>query len=74
MSPQPSGLEPLLSIETLAEYVGVPVVTIYRWRTEGKGPSLSAGRRAVPRTAVTRKRRRRAGDTGSCQLPRASPS
>lgn len=31
-------LEPLLSIETLAEYVGVPVVTIYRWRTEGKGP------------------------------------
>ncbi|MBO3085689.1 helix-turn-helix transcriptional regulator [Cellulomonas fengjieae] len=32
------GLEPLLSIETLAEYVGVPVVTIYRWRTEGKGP------------------------------------
>ncbi|WP_081844779.1 AlpA family transcriptional regulator [Cellulomonas sp. URHE0023] len=32
------GLEPLLSMETLAEYVGVPVVTIYRWRTEGKGP------------------------------------
>jgi excisionase family DNA binding protein len=32
------GLEPLLSIDTLAEYVGVPVVTIYRWRTEGKGP------------------------------------
>jgi len=31
-------LEPLLSIERLAEYVGVPVVTIYRWRTEGKGP------------------------------------
>ncbi len=29
------GLEPLLSIETLAEYVGVPVVTIcglLRWR------------------------------------------
>ncbi len=37
-SPTPDGLEPLLSIETLAEYVGVPVVTIYRWRTEGKGP------------------------------------
>ncbi|WP_081844782.1 AlpA family transcriptional regulator [Cellulomonas sp. URHE0023] len=32
------GLEPLLSIETLADYVGVPVVTIYRWRTEGRGP------------------------------------
>ncbi len=36
--PPTDGLEPLLSIETLAEYVGVPVVTIYRWRTEGKGP------------------------------------
>lgn len=32
------GLEPLFSIETLAEYVRVPVVTIYRWRAEGKGP------------------------------------
>ncbi|MBO3087110.1 helix-turn-helix transcriptional regulator [Cellulomonas dongxiuzhuiae] len=32
------GLEPLLSIEMLSEYVGVPVVTIYRWRTNGKGP------------------------------------
>jgi excisionase family DNA binding protein len=31
-------LEPLLSIEPLAEYVGVPVLTIYRWRTEGEGP------------------------------------
>jgi excisionase family DNA binding protein len=39
------GLEPLLSIETLADYVGVPVVTIYRWRTEGKGPrALHVGR------------------------------
>jgi predicted DNA-binding transcriptional regulator AlpA len=31
-------LEPLLRIETLAQYVGVPVVRIYRWRTKGKGP------------------------------------
>lgn len=39
------GLEPLLSIDALAEYVGVPVVTIYRWRTEGKGPcALRIGR------------------------------
>ena len=32
------GLEPLLSIEGLAEYLGVPVSTIYDWRTDGKGP------------------------------------
>ncbi|MFP3712100.1 helix-turn-helix transcriptional regulator [Puerhibacterium sp. TATVAM-FAB25] len=46
-NPQPTvaGLEPLLSIETLADYVGVPVVTIDRWRTEGKGPrALRVGR------------------------------
>lgn len=33
-----SGLEPLLSIEDLAEYLGVPVATIYDWRVDGKGP------------------------------------
>lgn len=33
-----SGLEPLLSIEALAEYLGVPVTTIYDWRVDGKGP------------------------------------
>jgi excisionase family DNA binding protein len=33
-----SGLEPLLSIEDLAEYLGVPVTTIYDWRVDGKGP------------------------------------
>ena len=32
------GLEPLLSVEALAEYLGVPVTTIYDWRTDGKGP------------------------------------
>ncbi|MFK4113794.1 helix-turn-helix domain-containing protein [Microbacterium sp. NPDC006705] len=38
--PQPSshGLEPLLSINELADYLGVPVSTIYDWRTSGKGP------------------------------------
>lgn len=34
----PSGLEPLLSIEQLAQYLGVPVATIYDWRVDGKGP------------------------------------
>ncbi len=33
-----SGLEPLLSIEELAEYLDVPVTTIRDWRTDGKGP------------------------------------
>lgn len=27
-----------LKIETLAEELGVPVRTIYAWRTQGKGP------------------------------------
>lgn len=33
-----SGLEPLISIEALAEYLDVPVTTIRDWRTDGKGP------------------------------------
>lgn len=32
------GLDPLLSIEDLAKYLGVPVTTIYDWRVDGKGP------------------------------------
>lgn len=32
------GLEALLSIEALSEYLGVPVATIYDWRVDGKGP------------------------------------
>jgi excisionase family DNA binding protein len=34
----PWGLEPLLDVTELAEYLGVPVTTIYDWRTNGKGP------------------------------------
>ncbi len=33
-----SDLEPLLSIEELAEYLDIPVSTIRDWRTDGKGP------------------------------------
>lgn len=33
-----SGLEPLLSIEELSEYLNVPVRTLYDWRLNGKGP------------------------------------
>lgn len=32
------GLEPLLSVAELAEYLGVPVTTIYDWRSHGLGP------------------------------------
>lgn len=34
----PHSLEPLLSIDELADYLRVPVSTIYDWRTNGKGP------------------------------------
>jgi excisionase family DNA binding protein len=38
-------LEPLLSIEDLARYLGVPVATIYDWRVDGKGPrAIKIGR------------------------------
>jgi excisionase family DNA binding protein len=33
-----SGLEPLLSVEQLAEYLGVPVKTVYDWRRTGNCP------------------------------------
>ena len=39
-----SGLEPLMSIEELSEYLHVPVRTLYDWRLAGKRahvPSIS---------------------------------
>jgi len=35
----PWGLEPLLDVGDLAAYLGVPVSTVYDWRTNGKGPA-----------------------------------
>jgi len=32
------GLEPSLSMEDLAGYLGVPIATIYDWRVDRKGP------------------------------------
>ena len=32
------GLEPLIDIGELADYLGIPVSTIYDWRTRGLGP------------------------------------
>lgn len=34
----PWGLEPLLDVAELAGYLGVPVSTVYDWRTRGLGP------------------------------------
>jgi excisionase family DNA binding protein len=34
----PWGLEPLLSVAELADYLGLPVATIYDWRSHGAGP------------------------------------
>lgn len=33
-----NGLDPLLSIDELAEYLGVSIKTIYEWRQTGRGP------------------------------------
>jgi len=39
MNPESNNLlEPLLSVPDLAEYLGVPVQTIYDWRLRGEGP------------------------------------
>lgn len=38
MNTQQLGLEPLMGVEELAEYLGVPVQTIYDWRVAGTAP------------------------------------
>lgn len=44
-TPTLSGLEPLISIEELSEYLHVPVRTLYDWRLAGKGPcAIHVGR------------------------------
>lgn len=41
-----SGLEPLIGVEELSEYLGVPVKTLYEWHQAGKGPcAVRVGRR-----------------------------
>lgn len=42
----------LLTPDTLAEFLGVPVATVYRWRTRGVGPrGLKVGRHVRYRRA-----------------------
>jgi excisionase family DNA binding protein len=36
--PQPRRPERLWGVADVSEYLGVPVKTIYRWRTQGYGP------------------------------------
>lgn len=36
--PDRSGLETFLDITELAEHLGIPVATLYDWRTRGLGP------------------------------------
>jgi predicted DNA-binding transcriptional regulator AlpA len=31
-------MEPLLGVEEVSAWLGVPVNTLYRWRQEGRGP------------------------------------
>jgi predicted DNA-binding transcriptional regulator AlpA len=35
---QPKPLERLLALEEVAEFLGVPVRTLYTWRYKGEGP------------------------------------
>lgn len=46
-TPSIGGLDPLLSIEDLAEYLGVPVTTIYDSRVDGVLPARGAHVRVI---------------------------
>lgn len=37
-APPVPGLEPMIDVKTLSAYLGVPVSTIYEWRTNHKAP------------------------------------
>lgn len=37
-TPTHSGLERLLSVAELSDYLGIPVATLYDWRVDGVGP------------------------------------
>jgi excisionase family DNA binding protein len=38
MDTSPTQLAPLIGVEELAAYLGVPVQTVYDWRTTGRAP------------------------------------
>lgn len=37
-TPLHSGLERLLTVAELSDYLGIPVATLYDWRVDGVGP------------------------------------
>jgi len=37
-TPTHSGLERLLTVAELSDYLGIPVATLYDWRVDGVGP------------------------------------
>lgn len=47
-------LDPLMTAEEVSAYLGVPVKTLYNWRSAGKGPvAIRPGRQIrYPRSAV----------------------
>lgn len=48
------GLEPLLTVQELSEYLGIPAATLYDWRTDGIGPKAVKLGRALryPQSAI----------------------
>lgn len=51
-----AGLPRLLSAEDVAEYLGVPVTTLYRWRHLGTGPTaVRVGRHLRYEAAAVRR-------------------
>jgi excisionase family DNA binding protein len=38
ITPNHSGLERLLTVSELSDYLGIPVATLYDWRVDGVGP------------------------------------
>ena len=53
MSTTKLGLEPLIGVEGLAQYLGVPAQTVYDWRPSGKAPRASAPSAGRARTAAS---------------------
>ncbi|WP_241992118.1 helix-turn-helix domain-containing protein [Cryobacterium lyxosi] len=39
VSVSPVALEPLMDVAELANYLGIPISTVYDWRVHGKGPA-----------------------------------
>ena len=48
-------MERLLSVDEVAEFLGIPVATLYQWRHKGAGPdAYRVGRHLTPATVYAR--------------------